>query len=152
MMKALLLAMLLCVVPAFANEKPQYTYQDGILQGFHREPSESRCGEGSDSSGAVAATTHNYDSTAYPSTTGSSTCTDEYTDVFTVKSGGATYILTPRGDSDETKGGLLTRAMIWHSVLQNQPPQTPIKLRSDGRHFFVKIGDRESMYSVARVE
>ena len=33
--------------------------------------------------------------------------------------------------------------------LMFQPPQTPIKLRSDGRHFFVKLGDRESMYSVA---
>ncbi len=152
MMKALLLGVLLCVTPAFANEKPQYTYQDGVLQGFHRGPSESRCVERTDSSGSVSSTTHNYDSSVDLSTTGSSSCTDEYTVVFTVKSGGATYILTPRGDSDETKGGLLTRAMIWHSVLQNQPPQTPIKLRSDGRHFFVKIGDRESMYSVARVE
>jgi hypothetical protein len=72
--------------------------------------------------------------------------------VYTVESGGAIYILTPRGDTDETKGGLLIRATIPHSVLDNQPRLTPIKIRSDGRHFFVRIGDRESEYSVARVQ
>ena len=105
--------------PSIASSDPQYTYQDGILQGFHREASES---------------------------------SDQYGTVYTVKSGGATYILTPRGDRDESKGGLLTRALIAHSVLDQQPPRTPIKIRSDGRHFFVKIGDRESEYSVARVD
>jgi hypothetical protein len=150
MMKSLLLVTLFCVVPAFANEKPQYTYQDGVLQGFQRAPSASSCVEGSDSSGLATSNTHNDNNTVNPA--GSTSCEDQPSVVFTVKSGGATYLLTPRGDSDESKGGLLTRAMIWHSVLQNQPPQTPIKLRSDGRHFFVKLGDRESMYSVARVE
>jgi hypothetical protein len=130
-MRTLLLVMLLCASPAIANsatasadQSPQYTYQDGILQGAQRDPFQR------------------------PSEYNPA----EYNVVFKIESGGATYILTPRGDPDASKGGLLTRALIPHSVLANLPPQTPIKIRSDGRHFFVKIGDRESEYSVSRVE
>jgi hypothetical protein len=128
-----------CASPGFAKDSSQYTYQDGVLQGFHREQPERDCIEGSAISGSAT-------------NTGSSSCADEYTVVYTVESGGAIYILTPRGDTDESKCGLLIRATIRHSVLENQRPRTPIKLRSDGRHFFVRIGDRESEYSVARIE
>jgi hypothetical protein len=165
MMKTLLLVMLLCAAPALANETSQYTYQDGILQGFHQDPSETQCIEGFASSASLSAKTDKTDKTdaSYRNpnatintmntmnvTTGSSSCAEQYSIVYTVESGGAIYILTPRGDRDES--GLLTRALIAHSVLDKQPPHTPIKIRSDGRHFFVKIGDRESEYSAARVE
>jgi hypothetical protein len=165
MMKTLLLVMLLCAAPALANETSQYTYQDGILQGFHQDPSETQCIEGFASSASLSAKTDKTDKPDKPDAsyrnpnttintmnvrTGSSSCAEQYSIVYTVESGGAIYILTPRGDRDES--GLLTRALIAHSVLDKQPPHTPIKIRSDGRHFFVKIGDRESEYSAARVE
>jgi hypothetical protein len=35
-----------------------------------------------------------------------------------------------------------------NSSLAYQLPGTQIKLRSDGKHFFVKVGKRESMYSI----
>lgn len=138
-MKVLLLGLLVFASTAFANEIPQYTYQDGILQGRHQEQLGNGCVESSSESESAAAT-------------GFSTCADDDSIAFTVESGGAIYILTPKGDSDPSKGGLVIRALIPHSVLANLPPHTPIKLRSDGRHFFVKMGDRESMYSVVRVQ
>lgn len=142
-MKPLLLslvpALLLCAPSAFANDNSQYAYHHGVLLGSHRDDSARDCIAGSDTSGSM-------------SLNGASSCADQYNIVYTVTADGATYILTPRGDNDESKCGLLMRATIPHSVLDKQPPQTPIKLRSDGKHFFVKIGDRESEYSVARVE
>jgi hypothetical protein len=142
-----------CAAPALANDKPQYTYQDGVLQGFEREPSESLCVESLHVPGSVSASPVDYQREKISaSTTGSASCADDYDIVFRVKSGGATYLLTPKGDMDRSESGLLTRALIPHNVLDHQAPQTPIKIRSDGRHFFVKIGDHESVYSVTREE
>jgi hypothetical protein len=159
-MKALLITLFVCdlfvyAAPALANNKPQYTYQAGILQGFRRGQSGSNCIEGTNASGTVSTSLDSFGSTggkAFANAAGASSCDENYSVVYIVKSGGATYALTPRGDSDESKGGLLIRALIPHSVLDHQPPQTPIEIRSDGRHFFVKIGDRESVYSAAREE
>ena len=133
MRKALTLALFFCAPAAFANGKPQYTYQDGMLQGSRLDDSMARCIQG-------------------PGRSESTSCASQYGTVFIVTSGGATYILTPRGDEDADLCGLLLRATIPHNVLDKEPPRTPIKLRSDGKHFFVKVGARESEYSVARVE
>lgn len=138
-MKALYLALILWTTLAFANENPQYVYQDGVLQGTHSERSAKNCIENiSDSSSGMAADTH--------------PCVDQFDIAYMVRAGGAVYILTPTGDTDETRCGLLIRSSIRHNVLANLPPNTPVKLRSDDKHFFVKIGDRESQYSVARIQ
>jgi hypothetical protein len=138
-----------CAAPAFANEKPQYAYQEGILQSSRHERSGNHCIESSNASESAGAST---EGRGDETSAGFNSCNDDDSIAFTVESGGAIYILTPKGDCDPSKGGLVIRALIRHSVLENQPPQTHIELRSDGRHFFVKLGDRESMYSVARVQ
>lgn len=138
-MKALPWALFLCTASAFANDKPQYTYQYGVLQGAHLDDSARDCVADSNTSQSAG-------------TIASSSCAGGNNIVYIVTSGGATYILTPRGDQDENRGGLLLRATIAHSVLDKKPPQTPIEIRSDGRHFFVRVGNRESEYSVARVQ
>jgi acid stress-induced BolA-like protein IbaG/YrbA len=38
-----------------------------------------------------------------------------------------------------------------NSVLANRLPGTVILLRGDGKHYFVKIGNRESMYAAVAV-
>jgi hypothetical protein len=38
-----------------------------------------------------------------------------------------------------------------NSVLANRLPGTALLLRGDGKHYFIKIGDRESMYATVAV-
>lgn len=71
--------------------------------------------------------------------------------VYLVESEGALYRLTPKGNLEKGYGGLLLRSTIPHSVLAGEHPSAHVQLRSDGRHFFVKVGNRESEYAVARI-
>lgn len=71
--------------------------------------------------------------------------------VYLVESEGALYKLTPKGNLEKGYGGLLLRSSIPHSVLADEQPSAHVRLRSDGHHFFVKVGNRESEYAVARI-
>ncbi len=67
-----------------------------------------------------------------------------------VKSEGILYALTP---ADTESGSLAERVMLaWsralnrNDTLYHQQHGTPLLLRDDGRHLFVKVGSRESKY------
>ena len=67
-----------------------------------------------------------------------------------VKSEGILYALTP---ADTESGTLAERvALAWSrainrtDTLYHQQPGTPVLLRDDGKHLFVKVGGRESKY------
>jgi hypothetical protein len=68
-----------------------------------------------------------------------------------VKSEGILYALTPVSNAT---GGIAEIATLgWSktfsrsSSLYHQQPGTPLQLRDDGRHLFVKVGNRESKYT-----
>ena len=75
-------------------------------------------------------------------------CDDNQTQ-YMVKSEGVIYALTPTNS-----GSIVERASFgWNkaigktSSLYHLQPGTPLQLRDDGRHIFVKVGNRESMYT-----
>jgi hypothetical protein len=76
---------------------------------------------------------------------------DDYHAEYMVRSEGILYVLTPVSN---TTGSIAERATLgWskafskNSSLYHQLPGTPLQLRDDGKHLFVKVGNRESMYT-----
>ena len=153
-MRAWLLLALLGSAPVFAKDKPQYSYQDGVLQAFRMQTTGNKCTGTADTSGTVSANTDSSGDTrgtVNATTNGSASCRDTERPLYTIKSGENTYVLTPDHNTGTNIGvamfplaGVLTK----NSSLAYQPPGTAVKLRSDGNHFFVKVGKKESMYSV----
>jgi hypothetical protein len=126
-MKLLLVCLLAVSSLAFAAVNPPSGYHDGTLVSFHAASGDN-CTVGSAEKG----------------------CDDEYSGQYTVKSEGIVYILTP---VRTTKGSFTHRATLGlgktlnkNSSLYHQAPGTALQLRDDGKHTFVKVGDRESMY------
>lgn len=163
-MKTMVFAVLLSAVPvsavpALAAEMPQDAYLDGVFQGSLRNDLGIHCSSLSELH-APSTPPGNYYRNGYsskisPTKTAAedaSSCAELYATEYVVKSDGATYVLTPKGDPVEASGGLLIRSSIPKNVLNNLPSQTPVKLRSDGRHFFVKIGAHESVYSAMKMQ
>jgi hypothetical protein len=157
-MKALIALVLLGSAVAFAKDKPQYTYQDGVLQSFRTEQTGTQCSHSSDTSGTVNARTDDYGNTrgtVDATTTGSTSCKDTERALYTVKSGDNTFVLTPDHGAGAKAGQMLSlgwsTAFTKNSVLANRLPGTVLLLRGDGKHYYVKIGTRESMYAAVAV-
>jgi hypothetical protein len=128
-MKVLPAGLVICTSLAFAADKGPVSYHDGTLVSFHMQSSGNECTEGS----------------------AQKDCNDEYRGQYTVKSEGVVYVLTPVSSA---KGSITERATLgWsktftkNSSLYHHLPGTPLQLRDDGKHIFVKVGDRESMYA-----
>jgi hypothetical protein len=156
-MRALVLFFLL-TLPAAGKDRPQYTYQDGVLQSFRTEQTGTQCSHTSDTSGTVNANTDDdgrTNGTVDATTTGRTSCEDTERALYTVKSGDNTFVLTPDRGTGAKAGALLS--MGWstvfakNSVLANRLPGTVLLLRGDGKHYFIKIGNRESMYAAVAV-
>jgi hypothetical protein len=127
-MKLLITGLLAFTSMAFAADIAPVSYHDGTVVSFPAQASDN-CFGGSRQS-----------------------CGDDYQGQYTVKSEGVFYILTPANTAD---GNFAERAALgWSktltksSSLYHQPAGTPILLRDDGRHIFVKVGNRESKYTV----
>jgi hypothetical protein len=148
----------LLTLPAARKDRPQYTYQDGVLQSFRTEQTGTRCSQSSDTSGTVNANTDDdgrTNGTVNATTTGSTSCEDTERALYTVKSGENTFVLTPDRGTGAKAGALVSMgwstAFAKSSVLANRLPGTALLLRGDGKHYYVKIGDRESMYAAVAV-
>jgi len=67
--------------------------------------------------------------------------------LYAVRSGENTFVLTPDRGAGAKAGALLS--MGWstvfskNSVLANRLPGTVLLLRGDGKHYFIKIGNRD---------
>jgi hypothetical protein len=149
-MKALLILGLLSL-PAFAKDKPMYSYQSAVLQSFHTETTGTNCSSSADTSGTVHGDTDS-SATIRSTTSGSSTCSDSHRVVYTIKVGENTLALTPYTPLKTEVGGPV--ALVWNkafskeSVLAYQLPGTSLQIRTDGKHYYVKVGERESAYSI----
>lgn len=74
---------------------------------------------------------------------------DDYFAQYMVKSEGVLYALTPASSGSIVERASLSwgKAIGKTSSLYHQQAGTPIQMRDDGRHIFVKVGNRESMYT-----
>jgi hypothetical protein len=151
-MKALLMLGLLSI-PALAKDKPIYTYQIAVLQSFHSETTGTRCTGSADTDGTIDANTNEGSTrgTVQSTTTGNATCSDRQRGVYTIKVGESTLVLTPYSPMKREGGGLIglgwNKAFTKNSVLASQLPGAALQIRSDGNHYFVRVGDRESAYT-----
>jgi hypothetical protein len=79
------------------------------------------------------------------------TCSDVKPAQYIVKSEGILYALTPVSSATSSIAERATlgwsKTFSRSSSLYQQQPGTPLQLRDDGRHLFVKVGSRESMYT-----
>jgi hypothetical protein len=126
-MKLLIAGLFAFTGVAFAANLAPASYHDGTLVAFPMQASGSNCPGSSEQ-----------------------ICIDDYQGQYMVKSEGILYALTP---ATTTRGSFAERAMLgWsraftrNDSLYHQQPGTPLLLRDDGRHLFVKVGSRESMY------
>jgi hypothetical protein len=117
---------------AFAANIAPLSYHDGILVSFSMPGSESKCAGSSEE-----------------------TCTDVNRTQYIVKSEGILYAVMP---VSSVTGSIAERATLgWgkafskSSSLYHQQVGTALELRDDGRHLFVKVGNRESKYSAVEV-
>ena len=67
-------------------------------------------------------------------------------DEFLVRSEGILYALTPLSAGERATLGW-GKGFSKYSSLDHQPAGTLLKVRDDGKHIFVRVGNRESMYS-----
>lgn len=135
-------------ITSWAKNKPDADYQDGVLVSFKTITTGSSCS----SSGHVNGTTDTNGNIA-GTTNSTANCSDVTHRLYTVSVGENTFVLKP-GLSKGSKAGAVA-SLGWStlfakdSVLSNQLPGTHIKVRSDADGFYVKVGNRESRYSVA---
>ncbi len=120
-MKLLPAVLLLSTSAAFASGMAPVSYHDGTLVSFTVPASVTNCAEAG--------------------------CDDSQV-LYMVRSEGILYALTPAssGSFVERASLGLNRAMGKTSTLYHREPGTTLQLRDDGRHIFVKVGNRESMY------
>jgi hypothetical protein len=121
-MKLLIAALLAFSGPAFAANIAPVSYHDGTLVSSSMPASGSNCSP-------------------------EQTCSDVRRAEYIIRSEGILYALTPVSSAT---GNIAERAALgWSksSSLYHQHPGTPLQLRDDGRHLFVKVGNRESKYT-----
>jgi hypothetical protein len=120
-MKLLPAVLLLSTSAAFASGMAPVSYHDGTLVSFTVPASVTNCAE--------------------------ATCDDSQV-LYMVRSEGILYALTPAqsGSFVERASLGLNRAMGKTSTLYHHDPGTALQLRDDGRHIFIRVGNRESMY------
>lgn len=156
-MKVLLSLLLSALVlPAWAaKHTPTYDYQNATLVALHEQAVGSSCSHSSTTNGTVDATTNDdgytngtVNSTSY----GSSNCSDDMRWLYTVKTDENTFVLTPDHSGKVKTGAVLSMGwsamFVKASVLANRLPGTKVLIRSDGKHIYVKLDKRESMYSI----
>ena len=131
-MKILIAGLLAFSSAAFAASVAPLGYHDGTLVSFSMPASGSNCADSSEQS-----------------------CSDINRAQYMVKSEGILYALTP---VNSATGSIAERATLgWSkafsksSSLYHQELGTALQLRDDGRHLFVKVGNRESKYSAVEV-
>ena len=113
---------------ALAASPAPVSYHDGTLVSFSMPASGDNCAD-----------------------TSEHTCSDVDRAQYIVRSEGILYALTPVNNAT---GNIAERATLgWSkglsksSSLYHQQLGIPLQLRDDGRHFFVKVGNRESKYT-----
>ena len=136
---------------AIAAPHPAPVYQDGVLVSF----STVRSGESCQTSGTATARS-NGDGTATATSDGEATCSDVMRRHYTLKVGDSQFVVKPAISKKVAAMGAAT--IGWgllftkQSVLANLLPGTHILVRTDDQGFHVKVGKRESLYTVVSAQ
>ena len=127
-MKVLIASLFAFSGVAFAANIVPLSYHDGTLVSFSTPASDSNCAGSSEQ-----------------------VCSDINRAQYMVKSEGILYALTPVGSATGSIAEMATlgwsKAFSKSSSLYHQQLGTALQLRDDGRHLFVRVGNRESKYS-----
>jgi hypothetical protein len=127
-MKLLIACLFAFSSAAFAANIAPVSYHDGTLVSFSMRASGSNCAGSSEQS-----------------------CSDISGAQYMVKSEGILYALTPVSGATSSIAETATlgwsKAFSKSSSLYHQQLGAALQLRDDGRHLFVKVGNRESKYS-----
>jgi hypothetical protein len=126
-MKLLIAGFLVFTGAAFAADLAPVSYHPGTLVSFPLQTPGSDCPRSAEQ-----------------------ICSDDYEGQYMVKSEGILYALTPAGTDSGTLAERVelawSKAINRNDTLYHQQPGTPVLLRDDGKHLFVKVGGRESKY------
>jgi hypothetical protein len=127
-MKLLIASLFAFSGAAFAGNMAPVSYHEGTLVSFSMPASGSNCAVSSEQS-----------------------CSDINGAQYMVKSEGILYALTPVNGATSSIAERATlgwsKAFNKSSSLYHQQLGAALQLRDDGRHLFVKVGNRESKYS-----
>jgi hypothetical protein len=147
---ALVLFVLFCGT-AFASQKPQPVYQDAILISFYNVSTGSSCA----STGTVNGKADNNGNVS-GSTEGNTNCSTNESRRYKVKVGDNLFVLKRAFGKGQTAGAVASMGwsllFVKDSVLTNLLPGTPIKVRSDGTGFYVRVGKKESRFEIVSAE
>jgi hypothetical protein len=131
-MKVLIASLFAFSGVAFAANIAPVSYHDGTLVSFSMPAAKSNCAGSSEQ-----------------------TCGDLNRAQYIVKSEGILYAVTPVSSVTGSIAEIATlgwgKAFSKNSSLYHQQLGTALQLRDDGRHIFVKVGNRESKYSDVEV-
>jgi hypothetical protein len=132
---------------AWASSKPELVYQDGVLVSFFTVTTGSSCSSSGTVKGQV-----NDDGAVSGSTNDNTNCSNNESRRYRIKVGDNAYVLRHTLSGGQKAAALASLGwgamFMKQSVLANLLPGTPIKARSDGTGFFVKVGKKESRYEV----
>ena len=127
-MKLILAGVLAFSGVAFAANVVPFSYHDGTLVSFSMPASGNHCADSSEQS-----------------------CSDVNRAQYVVKSEGILYALTPVSSAKNSIAQKATlgwsKGLSRSSSLYRQQPGILLQVRDDGRHLFVKVGNRESKYT-----
>ncbi|HEY0307774.1 MAG TPA: hypothetical protein VGB94_06400 [Acidobacteriaceae bacterium] len=143
---------------AWAAKKPKPIYQDGVLKGFRMEQQGTHCSTNGNTSGTVNA--HTYDDgstngTVNANTSSTTSCGPSAFAFYTVIVGEHTYVLLPIpkpigvfGAYKYAFGGGVGK----NSVLYGLLPGTPIQMVNKDGNVYIKVGNRESEYTIVAMQ
>lgn len=158
-MKAILPLVLLVSLPMWAKEKPHYDYRPATLVSFHDQSTGNICSGSANTTGSVDANTDSAGLTSgsvNATTYGSSSCSDTTRRLYTIRADANTFVLTVDHSTGVKLGAAFSAGIgplfMKNSVLANRLPGTPVLVRADGKHMYVKIDKRESMYAVVEAK
>lgn len=147
-MKRLALALLCCFsLAASASKKPEPVYQDGVLIKVQDVDNGVKCHTDATGNG------HSDDNgNTRSEATADTTCSERIKHLYTVKVGDSLFILEA-SQSNKQKGiGMATlgwsNAFNKENVLAYQLPGSHVQVRSDENGIHIKVGKRESLYTV----
>jgi len=143
----------------WAGKKPKPVYQDGVLKNFRTEQQGTVCSTDGNTNGTVRATTDDYGSTrgtVDATSTASSSCAPRIVAFYTVVIGDHTFVLSPIpkpiGIFGAYKAAFSGSWEAKNSVLYGLLPGTPIQMVNKDSNVYIKVGKRESEYTIVSMK
>lgn len=151
MKNCLVIGLLILSTSAFAKSKQDRDYHDALLVSFRTVTTGSVCSSSGHTNGTV-----DDEGNVSATTNSSGDCSNTQLRYYTVELGSNTYVLAPTHSGKSKAGAALTfgwGALAWKSsVLANEMPGSHVLLASDPSGFYVKVGNRESKFTLVEAK